>query len=59
MIYYSGKYNEVLPWGWYVELAPGTKLTYQNGVIVSWRDLNYFLFYITVWVSSYELESDI
>ena len=27
--------------------------------IVSWRDLNYFLFYITVWVSSYELESDI
>jgi len=25
--------------------------------IVSWRDLNYFLFYITVWVSSYELES--
>jgi len=27
--------------------------------IVSWRDLNYFLFYIAVWVSSYELESDI
>ena len=27
--------------------------------IVSWRDLNYFLFYITVWVSSYELETDI
>ena len=27
--------------------------------LVSWRDLNYFLFYITVWVSSYELESDI
>ncbi len=26
--------------------------------LVSWRDLNYFLFYITVWVSSYELESD-
>ena len=25
--------------------------------IVSWRDLNYFLFYIAVWVSSYELES--
>jgi hypothetical protein len=25
--------------------------------IVSWRDLNYFLFYITIWVSSYELES--
>ena len=25
--------------------------------LVSWRDLNYFLFYITVWVSSYELES--
>jgi len=24
--------------------------------IVSWRDLNYFLFYVTVWVSSYELE---
>jgi len=27
--------------------------------LVSWRDLNYFLFYITIWVSSYELESDI
>jgi len=25
--------------------------------LVSWRDLNYFLFYITIWVSSYELES--
>jgi len=25
--------------------------------IVSWRDLNYFLFYIAIWVSSYELES--
>ena len=24
--------------------------------IVSWRDLNYFLFYITIWVSSYELD---
>jgi len=24
--------------------------------LVSWRDLNYFLFYIAVWVSSYELE---
>jgi len=27
--------------------------------LVSWRDLNYFLFYITIWVSSYELEIDI
>jgi len=25
--------------------------------LVSWRDLNYFLFYVTVWVCSYELES--
>jgi hypothetical protein len=25
--------------------------------VVSWRDLDYFLFYITIWVSSYELES--
>ena len=25
--------------------------------VVSWRDLNYFLFYITIWVSSYELEN--
>ena len=25
--------------------------------LVSWRDLNYFLFYIAIWVSSYELES--
>jgi len=24
--------------------------------LVSWRDLNYFLFYVTVWVSSYELD---
>ena len=24
--------------------------------LVSWRDLNYFLFYIIVWVSSYELD---
>ena len=27
--------------------------------LVSWRDLNYFLFYITIWVSSCELETDI
>jgi hypothetical protein len=25
--------------------------------VVSWRDLSYFLFYIAIWVSSYELES--
>jgi len=25
--------------------------------LVSWRDLNYFLFYIAIWVSSHELES--
>jgi hypothetical protein len=34
-LYYSSKYNELIPWGWYVELIPGTKLSYQNGVIVN------------------------
>jgi len=35
VLYYSGKYNEELPWGWYVELTPGTKLSYHDGVIVN------------------------
>jgi len=35
ILYYSGKYNEELPWGWYVELTPGTKLSYHDGVIVN------------------------
>ena len=35
VLYYSGKYNETLPWGWYIELAPGTKLSYDNGVFVN------------------------
>jgi len=41
---------------------PNTKLKWILPAfiwIVSWRDLNYFLFYIAIWVSSYELESDI
>ena len=35
VFYYSGKYNETLPWGWYIELTPGTKLSYHNGVVVN------------------------
>jgi len=35
IVYYSGKYNETVPWGWYVELVPGTKLSYNNGVVVN------------------------
>ena len=35
VLYYSGKYNETLPWGWYIELTPGTKLSYHNGVVVN------------------------
>jgi len=35
VFYYSGKYNEALPWGWYVELTPGTELSYHNGVVVN------------------------
>jgi len=35
VLYYSGKYNEALPWGWYIELTPGTKLSYNNGIVVN------------------------
>jgi len=35
VFYYSGKYNETLPWGWNIELTPGTKLSYHNGVVVN------------------------
>ena len=35
VLYYSGKYNETLPWGWYVELTPETRLSYDNGVVVN------------------------
>jgi hypothetical protein len=41
VMYYSGKYNETLPWGWYIELVPGTKLYYNNGVVVNGSALFY------------------
>jgi len=41
VLYYSGKYNETLPWGWYIELVPGTKLYYNNGVVVNGSALFY------------------
>jgi hypothetical protein len=55
VIYYSGKYNEVLPWGWYVELAPGTKLTYHNGVIVNGTAVFYQPVFVNVTVTGYNI----
>ena len=55
VVYYSGKYNEVLPWGWYVELAPGTELSYHNGVIVNGTVIFYQQVFGNVTVIGYNI----
>jgi len=41
VVYYNGKYNETLPWGWYIEIVPGTKLFYNDGITVNGTALFY------------------
>ena len=36
ILYYSGKYNNLLPWGWYLFMTPNTTITYtQEGLVVN------------------------
>jgi len=53
VVYYSGKYNETLPWGWYITLVPGTKLSYHNGIIVNGTALLYQPVFGNVTVTGY------
>jgi len=55
MLYYSGKYNETLPWGWYIELTPGTKLSYNNGVVVNGTAIFYQPVFGNVTVTGYNI----
>jgi len=55
VLYYSGKYNETLPWGWYIELTPGTKLSYNNGVIVNGTAIFYQPVFGNVTVIGYNI----
>jgi len=55
VFYYSGKYNETLPWGWYVELVPGTKLSYHNGVVVNGTAIFYQPVFGNVTVIGYNI----
>lgn len=55
VVYYSGKYNETLPWGWYIELTPGTKLSYDNGVIVNGTAIFYQTVFGNVTVVGYNI----
>ena len=55
VLYYSGKYNEALPWGWYIELTPGTKLSYNNGVIVNGTAIFYQPVFGNVTVIGYNI----
>ena len=55
VLYYSGKYNETLPWGWYIELVPGTKLSYNNGVVVNGTAIFYQPVFGNVTVTGYNI----
>jgi len=55
VLYYSGKYNETLPWGWYIELVPGTKLSYNNGVVVNGTAIFYQPVFGNVTVIGYNI----
>jgi len=55
VLYYSGKYNEALPWGWYIELTPGTKLSYNNGVVVNGTAIFYQPVFGNVTVIGYNI----
>ena len=55
VLYYSGKYNEALPWGWYIELTPGTKLSYYDGVVVNGTAIFYQPVFGNVTVIGYNI----
>ena len=55
VLYYSGKYNETLPWDWYIELTPGTKLSYHNGIIVNGTAILYQPVFGNVTVIGYNI----
>jgi len=55
VLYYSGKYNETLPWGWYIELVPGTKLSYHDGVVVNGTAIFYQPVFGNVTVIGYNI----
>jgi len=55
VLYYSGKYNEALPWGWYIELTPGTKLSYNNGIVVNGTAIFYQPIFGNVTVIGYNI----
>jgi len=55
VLYFSGKYNEALPWGWYIELTPGTKLSYNNGVVVNGTAILYQPVFGNVTVTGYNI----
>jgi len=55
ILYYSGKYREALPWGWYVELTPNTKLSYRNGITVNGSALFYQPVFTNVTVIGYDV----
>jgi len=55
VLYYSGKYNETLPWDWYIELTPGTKLSYHNGVVVNGTAILYQPVFGNVTVIGYNI----
>jgi len=55
VLYYSGKYNETLPWDWYIELTPGTKLFYHNGIIVNGTAILYQPVFGNVTVIGYNI----
>ena len=55
VLYYSGKYNKALPWGWYIELTPGTKLSYDNGIVVNGTAIFYQPIFGNVTVIGYNI----
>jgi len=55
VFYYSGKYNETLPWGWYIELVPGTELSYYNGIVVNGTAIFYQPVFGNVTVIGYNI----
>jgi len=55
VLYYSGKYNETLPWGWYIELVPGTKLSYHDGIVVNGTAIFYQPVFGNVTVTGYNI----
>ena len=55
VLYYNGRYNETLPWGWYIELVPGTKLSYYDGIVVNGTAIFYQPVFGNVTVIGYNI----